>query len=173
MEDIKIIQLDESRWQEYKALRILAVTESPEAFSKTPAEEEKRTDEMWKSRLEKDVTKNMFRMYFAESAGKLVCMININFHRDEKIKHIGEIGSVYVIPEFRGKGISKKLLEEAISFAKQEVKIRKVVLEVTVTQIAAVSLYEKLGFRNVGVLKDELKVGDQYLDHIYMEKLLY
>ena len=42
MEDIKIIQLEESRWQEYKALRILAGTESPEAFSKTPEEEEKR-----------------------------------------------------------------------------------------------------------------------------------
>jgi RimJ/RimL family protein N-acetyltransferase len=172
METVNIIQLDKSRWQEYKDLRIFAVQESPEAFSTTPSEEEEREDKYWINRLEENIDINNMKILFAEYENKIVGMVGIHFHHQEKIKHIGEIGSVFVLPEYRGKGISKKLLEQAILIGREKVKIEKVVLEVTVTQTTAIALYKKLGFRTVGTLKDELKIGNRYLDHLYMEKLL-
>ncbi len=168
-----IISLDKTRSQEYKDLRIFAVQESPEAFSTTVEEEKNKSEDWWMDRLQDDYSKTNRKMLFAEVDGKLVGMVGMHFHALEKAKHIGEIVSVYVLPEYRSKGIARKLLEGIIQFGQEKAHIRKVALEVTITQEAAAKLYESLGFRTVGILKDEIKIGDRYLDHIYMEKLLY
>lgn len=63
-----------------------------------------------------------------------------------------EITNIVVKKDFRKKGIGNKLLAELIKFAKTNNK-DKIILEVNKTNLPAIKLYEKNGFKNVGVRK--------------------
>jgi ribosomal-protein-alanine N-acetyltransferase len=60
------------------------------------------------------------------------------------------IHSVAVIEGFRGKGIGRMLLEETIKLAKS-MGIEKILLEVSTQNTVAIALYEKFGFKRVGM----------------------
>jgi len=59
---------------------------------------------------------------------------------------VGVINDVYVLPEFRGKGIGKKLVVECLKRMKAY-KVNAVRLMVLTENRTAIKLYEKLGFR--------------------------
>jgi len=61
---------------------------------------------------------------------------------------IGEVKGMYVVPEMRGKGVSKKILIELEKFAK-EFGYEKIWLETGVLQPEAVGLYEKDGYKRI------------------------
>ena len=62
----------------------------------------------------------------------------------------GEITNVAVAPEKRGLGIGKKLLLSALEIAKQQ-GIVQVVLEVRLSNLVAIQLYETCGFIKCGI----------------------
>ena len=62
----------------------------------------------------------------------------------------GEITNVAVDEKMRGLGIGKMLLERALSKA-QELGIRDVTLEVRVSNVPAIGLYESHGFKSEGI----------------------
>lgn len=62
----------------------------------------------------------------------------------------GEITNVAVDEAMRGFGIGKMLLERALSKA-QELGIRDVTLEVRVSNVPAIGLYESHGFKSEGI----------------------
>jgi len=57
----------------------------------------------------------------------------------------GELKRIYVKPRYRGKGISKLILQELISFAKES-QLPKIRLEAGIKQPEALALYTKVGF---------------------------
>jgi len=65
----------------------------------------------------------------------------------------GHIISIAVHPNYRGIGIGEKLLRENVKRLK-DLGARKIVLEVKVDNVQALSLYRKLGFRIVKTLKN-------------------
>ncbi len=68
-----------------------------------------------------------------------------------KIAGEGYVTNVAVIPEFRRKGIGKKILEFAICDSKHELEF--ISLEVRVSNQGAISLYKNFNFENVGIRK--------------------
>ena len=80
--------------------------------------------------------------------GKLLGYIGINCVIDE-----GYITNIAVFPEYRNKGIGKALLTRVFSFAKDNA-LSFVSLEVRESNLSAISLYEKLGFKNEGRRKN-------------------
>ena len=62
------------------------------------------------------------------------------------------ITNVAMLPEFRGQGIGSKMLSEYIHIVKQK-GITAMTLEVRPSNQAAIALYEKFGFRSVGLRK--------------------
>ena len=76
--------------------------------------------------------------------GKVMGYIGISCILDE-----GYITNVAVFPEYRKKGVGTALLERVFSLARDEA-LSFVSLEVRVSNIAAISLYEKLGFKQEG-----------------------
>jgi len=60
------------------------------------------------------------------------------------------IGTIAVHPEYRRRGIGRKLLQVALNEAKES-GAEYVYLEVRRTNLAAQSLYQNLGFKQVGV----------------------
>lgn len=80
---------------------------------------------------------------------------------------------VSVKKKFWRRGIGEKMLTEVIAQVKSIPNAKKVVLEVVQENAKAVKLYQKLGFSTVGVLRDDVQVGDKFFDCLIMEKLLY
>lgn len=111
-------------------------------------------------------------MIFAEEKGVLIGMIGFYQEDKEKLKHIVNIVSFYVIPTFRGKGAGKALLQTVIAKYSGNHDIKKLQLGVTDTQKPAQHLYKSLGFTQVGELKYAIKVGSEYFNEYLMEKYL-
>ena len=61
------------------------------------------------------------------------------------LKH-GYVYDIFVKEEFRGKGIGKKLLEEAESYCREK-RYSRILLMVSVNNVEAIRLYNKMGFK--------------------------
>lgn len=89
--------------------------------------------------------KNIFLV--AEEDGRVCGYLGMYVALDE-----GEITNVAVAPSKRGSGIGTMLLKEALAAAKER-GIIQIVLEVRVSNQAAIHLYEKQGFLHCGIRK--------------------
>ena len=157
-------RLPVSRWPDYRLLRLDALRSDPSAFGSEYEEEAEYGEEIWKNRIS-DVI-------FAIIGGELVGMAGHIFLQRRKMNHVAHIVGFYVKSEFRGRGIGLGLMEETIQAIKENRNIRKFGISVNSPQIAAQSLYGKLGFEVVGTLKGEVQVDGQFFDQIIMEKYL-
>jgi L-amino acid N-acyltransferase YncA len=79
--------------------------------------------------------------------------------------------SVYISREFRGNGIGKKLLVELESIAIEN-RFHKMVLFTFPFNQLGQGLYKKMGFREVGVFKNQGILDGEFIDVMAMEKLL-
>ncbi|MGN7476342.1 GNAT family N-acetyltransferase [Solibacillus silvestris] len=71
----------------------------------------------------------------------------------------------------RGKGVGTQLFEYIIKWAKQA-EIHRLELTVIESNEQAVKLYKKMGFEIEGIKKDSLLIDGQYVNELYMSKLL-
>ncbi|PLT28189.1 arsinothricin resistance N-acetyltransferase ArsN1 family A [Peribacillus deserti] len=79
--------------------------------------------------------------------------------------------SVYIQREYRGKGIGGKLIS-AIEVLAKEKAFHKIVLSTFPFNELGQSLYKKMGFRIVGVYKNQGLLDGSFVDVMAMEKLL-
>lgn len=158
----KITQLPPDRWQAYRDIRLEGLQADPLAFGSTYQEEVALTEEQWRNRI--------ICMWFALDDDRPVGMIGLMRDTGVTGKHRAHVISLWVKPAFRGQGIGGKLIRHLQELAPTE-GIRKLYLHVTSTQKDAIVLYEKQGFRKVGLLEENSKVGDEYLGTYLMEWL--
>lgn len=78
----------------------------------------------------------------------------------------GHLLSIAVHPDYRGLGIGERLLRENIKRLK-ELGARRVVLEVRVSNAAAIRLYRKLGFEIRALLKNYYWDGEDAYEMVY------
>lgn len=167
--NIRIIGLPENRWKEYRALRLLAIKDSPEAFMDTEEETLAFPEEKWRQRLS---SPSGF-MLFAEADEMLVGTISAFWEGGKRCRHVGHVVGFFVRKEYRGRGIGKQLFTAVLEKFKQYSHIEKICLGVVETQEAAHNLYKKFGFQEIGRKEKEQKVGDNYYDEHLMELLLH
>jgi len=79
--------------------------------------------------------------------------------------------SVYVERGWRGKGVGRVLLARLIELGRDH-GYHKLVLSAFPFNKPGVALYEKLGFRTVGIYHEQGMLDGQWVDTIIMEKLL-
>ena len=168
-DNITIGKLPPEKWQEYKALRLRALHDDPQAFSEPLEQALTYPDERWQQRSAEAYEGKESLIVFARSGGQLVGMIGAFFPPKEK--GVGIIFGVYVAPEVRDKGVSKLLLEALLHELKTNPTIATVKLEVNKAQLAAVKLYKPFGFTVVE--EENSLLGDgNYYDTYVMERLL-
>lgn len=92
------------------------------------------------------------------------------FNPREAYRFVADI-SVYVERSWRGKGVGSLLLERLIALARQH-GFHKMVLSAFPTNTSGVALYEKFGFRTVGIYHEQGWLDGAWVDTIVMEKLL-
>lgn len=162
--NVVIAELLPSRWRDYRDLRLHALKNDPFAFGTSLDEETSLAPEIWQERIGNAL--------FALDSDVPIGMVGIIYLQRKKQRHIAHIVGFYVKPEYRGRGIGKRLLLEALTQIKAKDNIIKVGLSVNSSQSDAIRMYENLGFKTVGLLEKEINVEGSFCDQYEMERLL-
>jgi RimJ/RimL family protein N-acetyltransferase len=108
--------------------------------------------------------------WVAVIGAEVVGWCDITPNEREWFSHRGTLG-MGVHPEFRRRGIGRRLLKAALAHAR-EIALERVELEVFASNHAARHLYEKAGFRVEGTLRRARKTNEGYDDLIVMVQFL-
>jgi L-amino acid N-acyltransferase YncA len=112
-----------------------------------------------------------FKVIVAEYKGQIVGWASLNQYNNRcAYDGVADL-SVYISRDFRGKGIGKQLLTELESHAKAN-GFHKMVLFTFPFNQSGQGLYKKMGFREVGVFKNQGILDGKFVDVMAMEKLL-
>lgn len=79
--------------------------------------------------------------------------------------------SVYIHPDFHGKGLGKKLLQQLVNLAKTE-KVHTLVAGIDAENQASIALHQKLGFKEAGHFKQVGYKFGRWLDLVFYQLLL-
>lgn len=80
--------------------------------------------------------------------------------------------SIYVHPDFVGQGIGRKLLEQLIIMCKEAGYKQMLGVIAGSDNNASLTLHTKLGFKNIGVLREVGYKFDQWVDTVIMQRAL-
>ena len=80
--------------------------------------------------------------------------------------------SIYIHHEFKMMGIGSVLMEKIIESA-HKLKYHSIIAGISADQTASIALHQKFGFQKVAHLKEVGYKFNQWLDVIYMQKMLY
>jgi ribosomal protein S18 acetylase RimI-like enzyme len=146
-------------------LRLQALSDNPEAFGSTYEETLARGKESYRWRLSQEEDIFLLGAFEDES---LIGMVG--FFREEgmKTRHKGFVVSMYVLPEKRGYGAGRALMQELIARARQIAGLEQLLLAVVTTNRAAIQLYRSLGFTVYGTEPRAMKAGEHYWDEDHM-----
>ncbi|MBI3635759.1 MAG: N-acetyltransferase [Candidatus Rokubacteria bacterium] len=92
------------------------------------------------------------------------------FNAREAYRFVADF-SIYIERAARGQGVGRVLLTRLVELAREH-GYHKMVLSAFLTNAGGMALYEKLGFRTVGVYKEQGLLDGQWVDTLIMEKLL-
>jgi len=138
----KLRRLLPDDWAEFRALRLRALADAPDAFGSTTAEAERLTDGQWRHRLGSRMT------IAAESGGTLV---GVGAGTTEEPPG-AELVSMWVDPAWRGQGIGDALVRSVERWAIEQ-GFSRLRLWVAVGNRRAERFYSRLGFTRTGRLQ--------------------
>ena len=93
---------------------------------------------------------------------------NIKLDRINSISRTAEMGLMIGSKAHWGKGLGKEMCQLVLDYAWNELNLRKISLTVYGNNPNAVRLYEKLGFKVEGRLKDHVYAEGAYHDKLWM-----
>lgn len=106
----------------------------------------------------------------AEAVGATVGWASLNpFSARAAYRFVADL-SVYIERQWRGKGVGTRLLHE-IDERARALGYHKIVLAAFPFNQAGMRLYEKFGFRTVGIYREQGLIDGRWVDTIIMEKL--
>ena len=169
MNSVNIRILTEQDAIYFQALRLRGLQEAPDAFGAT-YEEYKLAP--FTTIIEQVRPKESFPERFVLGAfdqeDQLVGIIGFLRERRHKGQHKASVWGMYVVPEVRGQGIGRMLMETLLQCATTIVGLEQIHLGVVTTNVAARHLYLALGFRVYGTEPHALKNDEHYLDEELM-----
>lgn len=147
---ITVKSLAESDWADYRAVRLAALTDSPEAFSSTLADEEAWEQDQWIARMRRAPR------FLAHRDGQVLGTAALGLHAKTDADGqdidagpdaaIGEIFGLWVTPLARGTGVATALASAAAKRALDDGRTH-VVYWVSTDNGRAVAFASGLGFR--------------------------
>ncbi len=103
---------------------------------------------------------------------KIVGNLSFRAGSSKKFHHVGELG-VQVLRDYWNLGIGKELIKCLINWAKENKCIYKISLRVRADNENAVHVYKKLGFKEEGILSNEIMSKGILYDVIYMGLMVH
>ncbi|NHI93422.1 MAG: N-acetyltransferase [Candidatus Lokiarchaeota archaeon] len=107
-----------------------------------------------------DITKNKNR-------GKVIGQCVIEHLTWEAAEHVGELG-IIISKKYRNIGIGREIMNHAINEAKKR-DFKKINLSVFHNNENALHLYNSIGFRQIGIRKNQFFLKNVFYDEILMD----
>lgn len=104
--------LDEAEWKLYRDVRLQALTESPDSFSATLADEADGDEQYWRERMARS------QRLLAERDSVPQGVVSLGTYSEEP--GAAEIFGLYVLPDARHSGIAWRLVEAATTAATRQ-----------------------------------------------------
>lgn len=139
MTDITVRVLAEQDWQIYRDVRLSALSDSPDAFAASVAQERQLDEDFWRRRLIRS------RRMVAEVDGKVVGVISVGRPSSEDPRNC-ELFGLWVQPELRGQGVAWKLVQAGVDQARAD-SFGFVIYWVGTDNGRAVAFASSFGFR--------------------------
>ena len=150
---------------DYKSIRLELLKNNPTNFGSSFEQESQFPNEHWEKRLKNSNATTIGAYDGYEIIG--ICVIIENPRL--KMKHKAILNSMYVVPAYRGKGVSKGILITAFQYLiDRDVEIFN--LSVVSTNETAIKLYQNAGFVKEGSEKKAIKYNGKYYDLVLMQK---
>ena len=164
-ESISVVVLGPRDWRDLRAIRLEALRSEPAAFSSSYEETLAWSDEDWRRRLTNDDRLHLV----ARVENCPIGIVGAYLRSDEGDDSVAVVFGMYVTMEHRGRGIGRLLLTSLIDRLSAFPQIATIRLWVTQTQDPARALYESMGFRVVGKVKEGIVIDDRQYDELIME----
>lgn len=142
---LTIRPLAAEEWRIWRALRLAALADSPDAFGPTLVESVALPEEYWQesARRVAGPGRRLFVLYWGhEPAGT----VSVSVGEEDT----GHLGAVWVDPRLRGQGAGARLFDTACAWLAEQ-GCRTLLLWVTETNSGPRALYERRGFALTGV----------------------
>jgi len=149
----------------FQALRLRGLRECPTAFASSYEEEYGNELAVVAERL---VEGPNHAILGAFDGSTLIGVVGLQRERPTKLAHKAHLWGMYVAPEFRRKGVGRRLVEQALKRASAMDGVRQVNLSGNANNPAAIALYEALGFRSFGVERGFILVDGVLHDEMHM-----
>ncbi len=158
----------------FRALRLRALRDHPDAFGASYEEGVARPEQMYVEQLRAAAASPDDRIFGVfDDSGALVGMVGFRRETFAKVRHRGYIWGMYTAPEVRGEGIGRLLMDMTLAHARGLPGLEQVNLSVVTVNAAARTLYLSLGFVVYGLERRALKLPDgTYLDEEHMVLVL-
>lgn len=113
---------------------------------------------------------NNWPVYYAVLGEDVVGWADISVSANPRLAHRGFLG-MGLHKAHRGRGLGTQILQKSLKHAK-DIGLEKVELTVYTDNEAAIRLYRKCGFTEIGKIKNYRKFNGRYFDCLQMELFL-
>jgi ribosomal protein S18 acetylase RimI-like enzyme len=152
---------------EYREIMLRAYAGAPDAFTATVSERAPLPLAWWASRISEQP--NPPELVFGAFFGaRLAGVAGLRFERRERTRHKATLFGLFVLPQLRGRGIARTLVEALLEQARSTPGTQVVQLTVAQSNTAALRLYASCGFLPFGTEPFANKVGERFISVVHM-----
>jgi len=169
--NISIRAAQEAELEQFFALRLEALNDTPTAFGQSVQGHLDSKDTFFKRFVEQRDSK-MGMMFGAWDGDTLLGMAGVVRNDRDKTKHRGFIWGVYVSPNGRRRGAARRMMDAAIEYLNSFDDVEDVNLAVTAGNDGAFELYQSMGFHHYATDPRFYKIDNIYYDLLWMIKRL-
>ena len=144
--------LSEDEWEQFRAARLAALAESPEAFVSSLAVEQEYDEATWRARMRRA------QRLLAEVNGSAVGVPSVGTMAD--IEGTAELFGLWVVPAWRGRGVAAALVRSGSEQARSQ-SFDRVAYWVGTDNGRAVAFASSFGFRPTGRRRPMRVVNDE------------
>jgi ribosomal protein S18 acetylase RimI-like enzyme len=157
--EIRVLNQDDA--EAFRELRLAAMKERPTAFTAD-----------YQTNLQRPLSHFAAQIHSLPDSFILGAFQNdtlvgiVGFFRSEgpKVRHNGNIWTMYVGPELRGQGVGRRLLLDAVERARSVSGLLQILLSVVADNVAARTLYLSAGFQITGREPRTVQVDGRFYD---------
>ena len=161
MDALTVRALAVSEWQLFRDLRLTALKETPGVFATFHAEAARRTPQTWQS-LVHGPSNQIFGLLDGE---RLVGITGAFAWPDDCSGETATLVMFYIVPAYRGRGLSRLLYAVALDWTRAHPRFRRVIVAMRAGNAASRRACERHGFTSIrtaqrtwpdGVSEDEI-----------------
>jgi RimJ/RimL family protein N-acetyltransferase len=151
---------------QFQSVWLRALQDHPEAFGRDYYDERHASNEQVAAQLNVDpADRAVFGVFTGDTLNGVA---GWSRYPGRKTRHRAIVGSMYVVPEARGRGYGRALMDAILVHARSQRGLERLIIAVTVGNEAARQLYLAAGFVSTHVEEGYIKWDGRYYDIEWM-----